>query len=265
MYRGFNINYDSENSAYYKEGLSLYQDYEKYVKKRLTKYINKDNSLNGSDMQEEWFPQIHADIFISHSHTDKDKAITLAGWLSTMFGIQAFIDSCIWGYADDLLKIIDDEYCVQDNGLYNYKQRNYSTSHVHMMLSTALLKMIDKTECLFFLNTPNSVSTSEIVDQTESPWIYSEIVMTQLVRKNIPPRRETKDRQDFIKGIGLDEKLRIRYTISLGHLTNLGSNSLTKWGDRWVNDHISNPYQNADEALDGLYKLYPVQINTLHS
>lgn len=51
-----------------------------------------------------------------------------------------------------------------------------------MMLASALTMMIDKAECVIFLNTPNAVSTEEIIDKTESPWIYYETVMTNLVR-----------------------------------------------------------------------------------
>lgn len=40
---------------------------------------------------------------------------------------------------------------------YDYNLRNYTTSHVHMMLATALTEMIDNTECIMFYNTPNSV------------------------------------------------------------------------------------------------------------
>ena len=55
-----------------------------------------------------------------------------------------------------------------------------------MMLSTALTQMIDKTECLLFLNTPFSISTSEVVNETESPCIYSELAVTKMLRDNAP-------------------------------------------------------------------------------
>ena len=56
--------------------------------------------------------------------------------------------------------------------------------HVHMMLSTALANMIDKTECIMFLNTPNSVSTRDTKLKTYSPWIYNEIEITRIIEKN---------------------------------------------------------------------------------
>ena len=66
------------------------------------------------------------------------------------------------GYCDDLLRQIDNEHCKKEDGkTYDYNLRNYTTSHVHMMLSTALTEMIDKTECIMFYNTPNSVSLAD--------------------------------------------------------------------------------------------------------
>ncbi len=90
-----------------------------------------DNSLDGTSIQNTLFPQIEADVFISHSHGDREMAMMLAGWLDANFHIQSFIDSCVLGYANDLLKIIDDKYCKNEYGLtYNNKSRSYSTSHV---------------------------------------------------------------------------------------------------------------------------------------
>lgn len=57
---------------------------------------------------------------------------------------------------NDLLREIDEKYCRHSNGTsFDYDKRNYSTSHVHMMLSIALSRMIDKCESVFFLNSEN--------------------------------------------------------------------------------------------------------------
>ena len=45
--------------------------------------------------------------------------------------------------SNDLLRRIDENYCRHSNGIsFDYNKRNYSTSHVHMMLSIALSKML---------------------------------------------------------------------------------------------------------------------------
>ncbi len=48
----------------------------------LDKYLRKDGSLDAAMIESDWFPEIEADVFISHSHKDKKLAINLAGYLS---------------------------------------------------------------------------------------------------------------------------------------------------------------------------------------
>lgn len=110
-----------------------------------------DGVIDGTKLQENWFPTKHKfNVFLSHSHNDKQLAIALAGFLKDKLGLNAFIDSCLWGYSNDLLKEIDQRYCRHRNGVsFDYNKRNYSTSHVHMMLSIALSRMIDNCEAVF--------------------------------------------------------------------------------------------------------------------
>src|SRR5260221_3829122 len=167
-------------------------------------------------MQGNWFRQFESLVFFSHSHNDENTAITLAGILYGNFGIKSFIDSCIWGYASDLLWLIDNRYCLNDVGeTFNYQKRNRSTSHIHTMLSMALAKMIDHSECLFFINTPNSLSAEDVIDKTESPWIYLELGMTKLVKIQIPERRFLSESKTFSKAHHFDEDLRVKYEVDL--------------------------------------------------
>lgn len=254
MYRGFNLKLDVENNEFYQVGLKVFEKNKSIVSKKLGDFIDSDNSLNGSAIQEHWFPQIKADIFISHSHSDEKLAITLAGMLFNVFGLTSFIDSCIWGYSDDLLKIIDENHCKRTDGYYDYKKRNYSTSHVHMILSTALSMMIDKTECLFFLNTPSSVKPVDGITKTTSPWIYNEIAISQIVRKKTPIRLLKEETRYFQKGgpLYLTESLSVKYDMDLGHLSTIDNNTLIAW---MKNNNEKN--LKGSEALDILYTLTP--------
>jgi hypothetical protein len=36
--------------------------------------------------------------------------------------------------------------------------------------------MIDNTECLVFLNTPNSITSQGVVKRTHSPWLFMELL-----------------------------------------------------------------------------------------
>ena len=164
MFSGFNVTIDENTIGYdyfYGAGKDVLQSNRAVIHENLREYICNRDLLDGSLMASDWFPEIEADIFLSHSHTDEKFVVSFAGWLYQLFGVRAFVDSMVWGYSNDLLKIIDDEYCLKSSGSYSYDKRNYSTSHVHMMLSMALTKMIDKCESVFFINTPNSVSVSK--------------------------------------------------------------------------------------------------------
>lgn len=251
MYRGFNLSLNLENDYFYEIGKTLNASNKLNVKRTLDSFISPDGSVNGSKMQSSWFPQIDADIFISHSHRDEKMAISLSGWLNKTFGITTFIDSCIWGYSNDLLRQIDNRHCLNPSGkTYNYEKRNNSTSHVHMMLATALSMMIDKAECLFFLNTPNSITTREVILQTESPWIYSEISMSELIRRKKLSEYRPLFKRMFSKGGVVNESLKVKYDVYLGHLTDIDCDSLKNWKNEW-----NKIPKQADYALDLLYKL----------
>ncbi|WP_158991449.1 hypothetical protein [Mucilaginibacter sp. L196] len=251
MFSGFNLSFDTVDKDFYQRGLTTYNSYKNQIEHSLNNYLSPDGSINGSQMQADWFPLVKANIFISHSHDDQDAAITLAGMLSAL-GLTVFIDSCIWGYAPDLLKKIDNKYCLnEDRATYNYDERNKSTSHVHIMLSTALSMMIDKVECVMFLNTPNSIKSSDIKSETFSPWIYAEIAMTKYVRR----RQLNEYRPTLLKGMeqtrNLNENLSIKYQLNLDHLMELTDDDLINWVNKY-SQSIPKPVF----ALDLLYEIF---------
>ena len=274
MYKGFELSIQDNfwTEDYFDKllanGKKRYEAKKTVVETKIKSFTSKNGNLDGSKMQEDWFPQVSADIFISHSHADENVAICLSQWLYERFGLETFVDSCIWGYANDLLKEIDNEYCRPDKNnkpnSYSYENRNYSTSHVHMMLSTALSMMIDKVECLFFLNTPNSILPSDSISKTYSPWIYYEIAATKYIQK--------KERSDYRVHGGIElfsdggsmllEKaertIPIDYTLDIEHLTKIPRGALIKWGKFWPYD---TPYDsNYVHALDILYAITSKQV-----
>ena len=197
-----------------------------------------------------WFPQIKSQIFISHSHADERKVITLAGYLYDKFGLKSFIDSCIWHYSIDLLKEIDNRFCGNGrSGSYSYEKRNYSTSHVHMMLSISLMKMMDQTECMLFIDTPNSLNTEEIIDATNSPWIFAEIAMSQsLRRKTIESHRKRSMRE------ATENFNNIAYKLDTLHLKEITPYIWKKWNDGFSRE-------GGGHGLDSLYSILPMEEN----
>ena len=198
MFATFKMNLPSftgdDFKEFYGKGLQLYSDQKQKIHQSLDDYLSPNGTLKASEIEKVWFPSIDADVFLSHSRKDEKQVIAFAGFLKDL-GITSFIDSCVWGYANDLLKDIDDTYCVQsvkDNGghTYDYESRNYSTAHVHMILNGALHKMIDSTECLIFLDTPNSLRVEDLkTGTTDSCWIYSELLASSMIQKKQPIRK----------------------------------------------------------------------------
>ena len=206
MFVGFNATINETDivaPGFFQHGIELYNKQKKKAKEILENYTLSNGVLDASRIENDWFPSISADVFISHAHKDRDLAISLAGWFSELFGIQSFIDSCVWGHMDDLLSAIDETYCVSQKNsdgsvlYYDYLKRNQSTAHVHMILNTALHKMIDKTECLIFLNTPEvryDASTDHLVtlsgNDIMSMWIQDKMKPPYEVLDNLYTRKK---------------------------------------------------------------------------
>lgn len=184
MEYGYKLNIpDGFETKYIEKGKELGQVNELKIYNGLDKLIGLDGDISGSKIQSEWFPQVEVDIFLSHSHNDEELALGLVGFLKEKFDLNVFIDSNVWKSADRLLKIIDEKHCGNGFGHYDYERRNLSTSHVHMVLAVSLAKMINRSKALFVLNTPNVITTLETIEKTNSPWIYFELVMAELLRK----------------------------------------------------------------------------------
>lgn len=236
----------------------MFDKFNKPIRDKIDDFVGVNGSLDGSAIQKEWFgDDIKADVFLSHSHKDEHLAINFAGFLYKEYGLITFIDSCVWGYANDLLKKIDKEYCWKEKtNTYDYDKRNFSTSHVHMMLSTALYKMIDKSECIIFLNTENSTTTTEdvikntTVQKTYSPWIYSEINCINLIQKKALERQIEKNAMQH--GLFENASLSVEYDIDkeLTNLTIIGEDIFVTWKDK--NHQFTS---RKTDALDNLYIL----------
>src|SRR4051812_12201660 len=242
MHARFNLDPGQNKWAEYVEiGKNIHADNKKKIKVDLEKFKNADEVLSAEEIIEKWFPAIKADVFLSHSHKDEEIILGLGGWLNERFGLIPFVDSAVWGYSDELLKAIDDKYC-KNGDTYNYNLRNRSTSHVHMMLSTALMDMIDKCECIIFVNTPQAFKPADYLQQegqTESPWIYSEIAMTRMLRQRSAEEHRRKYLFDSVSASTEDQResmeLTVSYPIGTYHLTKLSVEDLKRWEDKEEN------------------------------
>lgn len=250
------------NEEYVEIGRRLYLQHQNKSREALSSFISKNGRIDGTKLKEKWFTAINADIFLSHSHRDEEQVIAFAGWLYDTFGLTSFIDSCVWGYCDDLLKEIDDKYCRNLFGpTYNYNLRNCSTSHVHVMLSSALSEMIDKTECVIFFNTPQSIALEEEIDsvrndetRTYSQWIYYELSMAQMIRQTDPERFRGSINENYRYFYLIHDSIKdIPFEYDVSKLFS-GMNELTdEILYRWKKHYDLS--EDDEFALDELYKL----------
>ena len=250
MFKGFNLNVPEIYFEKWMARGNLRHDANKLkVQASFDDFFDSDGILSATKIGDNWFPKVDADIFISHSHKDSKIAIGLAGWLEEEFGLTSFIDSTVWGYSDNLLKKFDNLYCRDgDTGPYDYDTRNKTTTHVNIMLASALNNMLDRTECVFFLNTPSSISCKGYAEQnaTESPWIFSEIAMTRMIGRKINRATAYKRKTEASMEV-FAEDMKIKYDLSLNHLISLDSSMLNRW--------VLSDHRQGSDSLDSLYEI----------
>lgn len=196
----------------------------KLIQEKIKDYLlpKENGCVDLSKIQEDWFPQINNyDIFISHSHANENLAIAFSSYLNKCYGLSCFIDSLIWGNVFDLQKIIDERYCGgekdEDGNIltYSYEKRNFTTSHVHLMLNTALMQSMQAARIFIFLETPDSINFKNIKDEwTYSPWIYSELSMSKSMYE-IEKKPRT---QSFFECVGCSTDIPLIQKAQTSHL-----------------------------------------------
>lgn len=227
---------ESQNKTYYYYfGKEILATQKQIVDESLERYKDEYGIFDANLIEKDWFPQIDADIFISHSHKDEESVLIFAGLINCFFNKTCFIDSCCWNYCDDLTSDLKDFYYLNGDS----DAASYAQSHVHIMLSVALSKMISNTECLMFFRTPSSISlTDGIEDYTFSPWIYSELQTANIIL------------DAYKKSASLDEQIRnerhfsIKYQTEMSRFLKMNLEAACKW--------FSNEYPKG-KALNYLY------------
>lgn len=243
MYTAFNlkINLDdlSWGNEYIKIGKQNKENLSDFVKRELDSFILSDEIIDGEKLSEVWFKTKEYDIFISHSHNDADLALALSGWLKKEFNLKVFLDEVVWGSADELLRKLDDKYSYQkDTGTYNYRRRNFTTSHVHAMLSAAIQSVMDKSEAIFFLNTEESFpAISNVLEEnskyTLSPWIYQEVMNAKLLRPIKWYEYRNKSVLSHSVCESVSDNLKIAYKIPLNDFKMLDKSVLSNWHEQY--------------------------------
>ena len=179
--------------------------------------------IDGERLRNFVFPTDNYDVFISHSHDDLEKAKQFAAWLEEKYNYRVFLDSFVWNSADGLLREIDNLYCKQRNGLYNYHRRNYSTAHIHTMLSMSIMEIIKRSKVGILIDSHHSINLVRLRNsnqaKTLSPWIYQEIMFMRQFATN---RSSTR----MFSSENLNEDLQIAHSVDLSGFTTLTARCL---------------------------------------
>ncbi|WQY43713.1 toll/interleukin-1 receptor domain-containing protein [Helicobacter pylori] len=143
-------------------------------------YSNDDIILNHNEIKEAFFspfkPQLKdAQVFLSHSHADRNKTLEVKNYLESKTNHRVFIDSLFWDYKDNIVK----EMSKYDN-----------TSKIEdaftLILRESLQDMIEKCPYFVFLKNKNSVSDQGLSHITYSAWIYKELKIAHSIRESRP-------------------------------------------------------------------------------
>ncbi|MGL2629963.1 TIR domain protein [Helicobacter pylori] len=143
-------------------------------------YSNDNIVLNRNKIKEAFFspfkPQLKtAQVFLSHSHADINKALEVKDYLENQTKRKVFIDSLFWDYKDDVL-----------NELAKYDDISKIKNAFTLILRESLQDMIEKCPYFVFLKSSNSVSNQGLSRITYSAWIYEELKIAHSISESRP-------------------------------------------------------------------------------
>ncbi|WQU90964.1 toll/interleukin-1 receptor domain-containing protein [Helicobacter pylori] len=144
----------------------------------------KDIILNHRELQEAFFspfkPQLKTvQVFLSHSHADRNKALEVKDYLENQTKRKVSIDSLFWDYKDDVL-----------NELAEYDDISKIEDAFTLILRESLQDMIEKCPYFVFLQSSNSVSNQGLsrnqvlLKITYSAWIYEELKIAHSISES---------------------------------------------------------------------------------
>ncbi len=143
------------------------------------KHSNDGIILNHNKIKEAFFSPFKpwlkdAQVFLSHSHVDKNKALEVKNYLESETDHRVFIDSLFWDYKNNILK--------------EMKKHHINVSKIEdaftLILRESLQDMIEKCPYFVFLQSNNSVSNQGLSCTTYSAWIYEELKIAHSIRES---------------------------------------------------------------------------------
>jgi hypothetical protein len=266
MYVGFELkNYRNLSSIPTSER-DLFKSGDKAKIDNLKKYLicqfEKDDVIDAEEVAKHLFPSTSNHIFLSHSHGDEQCAIDFAISMKKK-GVDVFVDSCAWGYFQDLIDSLNRQYALPEHvdgrTIYDYNRATEIAAGVHMILASALQRMISNCELFVFLNSSNSTPIKDYksFDRTLSPWISSELQFSALASHDIPPRRrkslglENINEQRVFKSTASDGGVKFAFKAFNKHLPDIDGADLFGW--------YTDARKEGFSLLDSLYDKFDLE------
>ena len=251
MYRAFNVTLESNKYLGYANA-QQYENDKSISLQNLRRIINSKDMLQAYEIKKLLLPSKRYDIFISHSHKDLEIAKGLSGYLNALCGVSCFIDSLYWGNIDELQEELNRMHLHKDEATgkkyFDHQSTMEVAKHANMILASALTEMIDNCECVFFLNTDNSVirGTEAISkNETYSPWIYHEVFTTTIIQK----KQRSKFNESYqFRDNAIKQIPDISYGLDLSGMTVLREEDIFEWEIKINSNKDKHP-------LDVLYNL----------
>jgi hypothetical protein len=221
--------------------------YGEQVKKRILDITN--GVIDATKVQDDWFPDIDADIFISHSHADKSYAESIAMWLEDNFDLNCFIDSDCWGNKDSIIEELIKKSKIAE---FEFDDIVSISDNVSNILQGSLVKMIDRCDGFIFLNTTNSITPYNVnmeESKTYSPWLYFELLTAKYIKQE---RKCWRNRYiTDSKSIFEDSKPRPKFehTVYLNNLLELDANILNRWKNTYKSAKNIDPFDVLERII----------------
>ena len=251
MYRAFNVALESNKYLGY-VNTRQYENDKSISLQKLQRIINSRDIIQAWEIKKLLLPSKRYDIFISHSHKDLELAKGFANYLYLFFNVTCFIDSLYWGNIDELQNELNELHLTYDGvtkkSYYDYEKTLQVAKHADMILASALTEMIDNCECVFFLNTDNSVirgTEAMSKNETYSPWIYHEVFTTTIIQK----KQRSKFNESYqFRDNAIKQIPDISYGLDLSGMTVLREEDIFEWEIKINSNKDKHP-------LDVLYNL----------
>ncbi|WP_181678771.1 hypothetical protein [Escherichia coli] len=226
-----------------------------------------NGEISAKKLADELFPENEPHIFISHSSKDVNVAISLANTLYAKYKITSFIDSQLWGHIDHALKEMHNRYCkIPGSSYYHYDKSNNLLSHMHAILSMALMRVMDNADSVIFIESGNSIyqymgdttiAPQEAIEKTSetlSPWISSEVNFANTLRlkghkDREQPLMESTDPYSLNKSnIKADSLPKIIHEVNLSKFIEIDNKKFK--------ESLSLNETNPIKTLDMIYQIY---------